>query len=224
MGPFTFTKHVTREHVQFQNGTVTFFDYTYFLPCPERTKLPLDTHITTLNLPLVGAVERISGWAPSTAARWLSWLARLVEAWSGADVSGLFTTRTVQELLWGYDDPLLTKIHWLAPQLNPHFTIVQNLSSVQAAVDRGPLVIQVGKPGSNADDFWQLQEWRGIKAVTAWAPPHVEHVRGGDGLQFSPGLRVGDRAPIWVGEVFRAVNLIVTGEVGMDQKWFRGVV
>lgn len=207
MGPFVFIKRATKERVQFHDGSVTYFDYTYFLPCPEKTPLSLDTAITTLNLPLVGAVERIAGWAPSTAARWLSWLARAVEAWSGADVRGLFTTRTVAELLWGYDDPLLAKLHWLAPQLDPHFSIVKNMTGVDAAVERGPLTVHVGSP-ADAGAFWQLQQWRGITQVMAWAPPHVERVRGGDGLQFDPGMRVNDTALVWVGEIFRAVSLV----------------
>lgn len=31
---------------------------------------------------------------------------------------------------------------------------------------------------------WQMQEWHNVTEVTSWAPPHVERVRGSDGVQF----------------------------------------
>lgn len=34
----------------------------------------------------------------------------MVSIWMSSLGSGLFTTRTVDELLWGYEDPLLTRV------------------------------------------------------------------------------------------------------------------
>lgn len=235
IGPFTYTKHAIKQGITFLNGTVSFHDYTYYLPCPELTPLSPDTPITTLNLPLVGALEKIDGYAPASAARWLSWLARAVEAWSGADVEGLFTTRSARELLWGYDDPLLKRLHWFAPGLDPHFTIVHNISGAAAAATRPANVMATG--ARDPGEVWQAREWRGLTRVTAWAPPHVEHVRGGDGLQFQPGVTLGQGHVVWVGEAFRAATLLAQEEVGWGGvedhggrggrclgRWFRSMV
>ncbi|KFM25479.1 Scavenger receptor class B member 1 [Auxenochlorella protothecoides] len=213
IGPFIYTKHAIKQGITFLNGTVSFHDYTYYLPCPELTPLSLDTPITTLNLPLVGALEKIGGYAPASAARWLSWLARAVEAWSGADVEGLFTTRSARELLWGYDDPLLKRLHWFAPGLDPHFTIVHNISGAAAAATRPVNVMATG--ARDPREVWQAREWRGLTRVTAWAPPHVERVRGGDGLQFQPGVTLGQSHVVWVGEAFRAATLLAQEETSL---------
>ncbi len=37
--------------------------------------------------------------------------------------------------------------------------------------------------------MWQFETWRNSTVITSWNPPHVEHVRGTDALQFRPGLQ-----------------------------------
>lgn len=38
--------------------------------------------------------------------------------------SGLFTTRTVDELLWGYEDPLLARIAQMNPEVDTIFGLM----------------------------------------------------------------------------------------------------
>lgn len=56
--------------------------------------------------------------------------------------------------------------------------------------------------------MWQLQEWHNVSGVSSWSPPHVERVRGTDGMQFAPGLAVGDSVELWLGEIYRAIKLV----------------
>lgn len=41
----------------------------------------------------------------------------------------IFMTRTVHEVLWGFKDPLLSKIHNLKPEVDEHFGLMWNVSS-----------------------------------------------------------------------------------------------
>lgn len=36
----------------------------------------------------------------------------------------LFTTRTVHEFLWGFKDPLMTKLHALKPEVDEYFGLM----------------------------------------------------------------------------------------------------
>lgn len=64
-------------------------------------------------------------------------------------------------------------------------------------------------PGlADLSSVWQLQEWHNVSGVSSWNPPHVERVRGTDGMQFAPGLAVGDSVELWLGEIYRAIRLI----------------
>lgn len=42
----------------------------------------------------------------------------------------VFMTRTVHEVLWGFKDPLLTKIHSMKPEVDEHFGLMWKVSAV----------------------------------------------------------------------------------------------
>lgn len=41
----------------------------------------------------------------------------------------LFMTRTVHEVLWGFKDPLLTKVHSMKPEVDEYFGLMWKVSS-----------------------------------------------------------------------------------------------
>lgn len=41
----------------------------------------------------------------------------------------LFLTRTVHEVLWGFKDPLLTKLHTMRPEVDEYFGLMWKVSS-----------------------------------------------------------------------------------------------
>lgn len=145
----------------------------------------------------------------SSFSGWLQLLARLVEGWRDHRVAGLFTTRTAGELLFGYDDPLLARAARLIPgvHINPTFALVRNMSAPEDSGPTDRAVVATGAHGRLADT-WTYRSWHGVQAVRAWAPPHVEEVRGTDATQFRPGLEKGAAVDVWVGEAFRAVRLL----------------
>ena len=62
--------------------------------------------------------------------------------------------------------------------------------------------------------MWDYEQWEGVEEVSSWNPPHLEHVRGSDAFQFPPGLALGDRLRVWVGELYRAAALVAREQVG----------
>lgn len=48
----------------------------------------------------------------------------------------IFLTRTVHEVLWGFKDPLLSKIHNLKPEVDEHFGLMWNVSSYAGSTMR----------------------------------------------------------------------------------------
>eukprot|EP00887_Chlorella_sp_A99_P005592 scaffold1.g5592.t1 len=175
----------------------------------------MDDRVTTLNIPLAGkraralaggaALEAIIGFGPSAAAKWLELLAGLVEKWGDHQVQGLFTTRTVGELLWGYEDPLLKQAARLLPGVDPTFRLVGNMSGPEEAAAAPPTVVNTG--AADLARVWDYEQWQGVSELTCWAPPHVERVRGTDAFQFRPGLALNDSLVVWTGELFRAAAL-----------------
>lgn len=52
------------------------------------------------------------------------WKSSMVSIWMNSIGSGLFTTRTVDELLWGYEDPLLQRVASSNPEVETTFGLM----------------------------------------------------------------------------------------------------
>jgi len=221
IGPYAFYRHRRKLDVQFSpdNSTVSFNEFEYLTPCPEHSNGTLDDDITTLNIPLVGAIEAIQARASSMIAPWLLLLARLVEGWGDPRVAGLFTTRTAEELLFGYEDSLLCRASRILPGagINPTFALVRNMSS-EGESSKPPERNAMATGSTHLSDVCQFRTWHGVQQVRAWQPPHVEEVRGTDATQFRPGLGRGSSVEVWVGEAFRAMKLIQVMVVVMAEQ------
>eukprot|EP00002_Diphylleia_rotans_P017688 TRINITY_DN3431_c0_g2_i1.p1 TRINITY_DN3431_c0_g2~~TRINITY_DN3431_c0_g2_i1.p1 ORF type:complete len:764 (-),score=153.72 TRINITY_DN3431_c0_g2_i1:418-2709(-) len=118
----------------------------------------------------------------------------------------LFTTHTVEEWLFGYNDPLLAE---LRPSRNPIFIFNKWETEEQCR--------QYYKDGdkykkttanNGGKDFRRFNEFRevdGKSTLEYWVQP--EPIRGTDGLQFSPDLDRNAKHTIWFPEYGRAVDM-----------------
>lgn len=212
LGPYTYVKHRVKRHVWFSpDGRVKFKEYSYHLPAPELTNGSLDDLVTTLNIPLVGALEVVGSLSHSQATRWLQLLVSLIESFQDDRIKGLFTTRTVRELLWGYEDPLLARLAPFLPSVNPTFQLLTNMTAPREADKAYAAQINTGL--HNISQVWQYEQWNNLTRITSWNPPHIECVRGTDAFQFRPGLAVGQTVEVWVGELFRVAQLVAEEQV-----------
>ncbi len=77
--------------------------------------------------------------------------------------------------------PLLTAL----PQSHPLHPPQPNMTGPEQADAEAPTQANTGL--RQLSHVWQMELWRNISEVTTWAPPHLEHVRGSDGVQFRWG-------------------------------------
>lgn len=61
----------------------------------------------------------------------------MVSMWMRSLKSGLFTTRTVDELLWGYEDPLLAQVSSTNPEVEKVFGLMYKVCTPSRANERG---------------------------------------------------------------------------------------
>lgn len=207
-GPYTFYLHREKVNVDFSfnDEAVSFNEYLYFVYAPGMTNGSVtEDKITTLNLPLVGAIETIKAKAPKRLSVWLEYMAHLIEGWTDSHINGIFTTRSPMELLFGYEDPLLKTISRLVPgvHIDPRFALLINMTSPDVSEDMG-YRHSVSTGVRNISDVLQFRSWRGLSEIDSWNPPYVEKIRGTDAVQFRPGLEYGDSVEVWIGELFRA--------------------
>lgn len=55
------------------------------------------------------------------------WRANLMSIWMNSVGIGPFTTRTVDELLWGYEDPLLVRVSATSPDVEKVFGLMHKV-------------------------------------------------------------------------------------------------
>ena len=77
--------------------------------------------------------------------------------------------------------PVLTVL----PQSHPLHPLQPNMTGPEQADAEAPTQANTGL--RQLSHVWQMELWRNISEVTSWAPPHLEHVRGSDGVQFRWG-------------------------------------
>lgn len=220
VGPFTYLKTRRKLDVWWSSdGLVQFKEFTYYTPLPNMSVGQLDAPLVTLNMPLLGVLNTIHAATGPGSQAWLDLLVQMI-AGGGQDphMDGLFTIRTPQELLWGYEDNLLRRLsRWLPPNLNPNQTIFQLIPNDTKKESKRKLPVFVDTGLYNLSDTWQILEVDGYREVTSW-PCGPVPVRGTDGFQFHPYLNVNETIGVWVPELFRTLWL-----AGQDHVTVEGV-
>ena len=214
IGPFVFKKSKPRRSIEWSDDReqVSFVEDHKYVFQETLSVGALNETVTTLNIPLVGVLEKIKAkYSSAIVSRLLQMIANLVEKWSDAHVSGIFMTRTVEEMLQGYEDPLLVKIARFVPGIKTNFALLssQNDSYVRIHTGMGNLSL-----------VSEIDLWKNTSEVTSWSYP--EPVQGTDGTQFAPGIgkmpgdveqsfihpdRAGERR-VWVPDAFRSFSLV----------------
>ena len=203
LGPFTYQKHTVKSNIWFDsNGKVSFTRDEFFTELNDNSKVTsLDDIVTTVNIPLLGALSKVHSVFGKAVA--LQLLLQVIASFHDPNVDGLFMTRTVRELLWGYDDPLLQKLHFLAPGLQTRFQLVPNTTESSL---RFPPHDVVNTGLHNITKIWDTEMWNNKTSIKSWKMPHIEAVQGSDGFQFRPNLEDGDRIRVWAPQLFRSAS------------------
>ncbi|GMH35846.1 hypothetical protein BSKO_03714 [Bryopsis sp. KO-2023] len=214
LGPYTYRVYYSRFDVDFNfDGHIQYKDYKYYVPEPSMSAGSFDDKIFTLNIPLVGALSRIGNDYESSFVRWALGLAtKQISSWSDEDAFGLFARRTVSQLLWGYEDPLLKQLS--------RFVDVDEVVAffVNGTRDSEAEMLNIMNTGlKDLSEIGQYEMWEG-EVEHEWTT-HQEKVRGTDGTRFFPEVvKVDQAVDIWVGDLYRTLTLR-----GKEVKDFSGV-
>eukprot|EP00890_Picochlorum_soloecismus_P006365 jgi/Picsp_1/672/NSC_00667-R1_scavenger receptor class member 2 len=206
VGPYTFVKKRPRGEIEWSKDgkSVEFLEGTehYFLR--NLSVGGLDDVMTTLNIPLVGALEVVMARSPSRVSPVLQLVLRILEGWSDKHMTGIFTSRSVRELLFGYEDPLLSKLSHIIPGFDSKFELIPNVTYENGDQMR----MMTG--ADSLENVAEMTVWKGVENVGAWE--EEEKVRGTNGMQFAPSITqdavdlVSSRR-VWVGDLFRSIRL-----------------
>uniref|UniRef100_A0A8C7WQT7 Scavenger receptor class B, member 2a n=1 Tax=Oryzias sinensis TaxID=183150 RepID=A0A8C7WQT7_9TELE len=123
IGPYTYREYRPRENVTFlENGTKLYaLNPKSFVFVPEKSAgNPEVDMVTTINIPFVAVMDELNSYS--------FFLRSMVSIYMSSLGVDVFMNRTVHEILWGFKDPLLSKIHGMKPDVDEYFGLMWKVS------------------------------------------------------------------------------------------------
>ncbi|XP_077593507.1 lysosome membrane protein 2-like isoform X1 [Stigmatopora nigra] len=195
VGPYTYREYRYKENVSMVDNDKMVSGYntkSFVFLRDKSVGDPASDNITTVNIPAWAVMNKVKG---------SFWKSSMVSIWMNSLGCGLFTTRTVDELLWGYEDPLLVRI---APT-NPDVETTFGLMYKKNGSNDGEFVFHTGK--QNYLDYGQVETWKGQSQLNFWNSNQSNSINGSDGSAFHPLLKKDERIYIFTPDLCRSIYM-----------------
>ncbi|KAK2872216.1 hypothetical protein Q8A67_022113 [Cirrhinus molitorella] len=202
MGPYTFRQYRPKRNVTFvHNGTkVSAYTPKTFVFLPEKSVGDPDVDmVTTVNIPAVAVMSRLKG-----AGFWVS---SAISMYMSSIGSTMFMTHSVKEMLWGFKDPLLTRLKTVKPETDEYFGLMLHKNGS----DDGEFVYHTGE--HNYLDFGRIYTWKGEKMLSFWKTNQSNMINGSDGSAFHPFLSKDERLNVFTPDLCRSIHMRFEKEV-----------
>ncbi|XP_065140482.1 lysosome membrane protein 2a [Paramisgurnus dabryanus] len=196
MGPYTYREYRPRENVTYlENGTKVFATNPksfVFLRNMSAGDPEVD-RVITVNIPLIAVMNELK-----TYNFFLRSGVSMILNSMGIEV---FMNRTVHEILWGFKDPLLTKLHSMRPEVEEYFGLMYNKNGTH----EGEFVFHTGE--QNYMDYGKIDTWNGIRHMTWWSANQSNMINGTDGSVFHTFLSRKELLYIFAADLCRSIHL-----------------
>lgn len=204
MGPYTYREYRPKENVTFVEGEAKVSAYTpkYFVFEREMSVGDPDVdQVTSVNIPAVAVMNKlkdVSFWTKSAISIYMTTIG-----------TTMFMTNTVNELLWGFKDPLLSRLKTFKPEVEEYFGLMLNKNGS----NDGEFVYHTGK--KNYLDYGRIDTWMGQKIMTYWATNQSNMINGSDGSAFHPFLNKDERLRVFTPDLCRSIYMQFEKEVSV---------
>ncbi|KAG2465803.1 SCRB2 protein, partial [Polypterus senegalus] len=144
--------------------------------------------VTTVNIPAVTVMEL-------TKSSFTSLVIFFMMNVYGVEV---FATHTVHELLWGFKDPLLSKLHYVKPEVDEYFGLMYKKNGTSD----GDFVFKSGE--DDYKDFGKIFTWNGQSTLKWWSSNESNMINGTDGSTFHPLISKDELLYIFAADLCRS--------------------
>ncbi|XP_042534183.1 lysosome membrane protein 2 [Dipodomys spectabilis] len=194
VGPYTYRELRNKANVQFRdNGTTisAVSNKAYVFERNQSVGDPKVDLIRTINIPVMTVIE----WSQNHFIR------EIIEAMLKAYEQKLFVTHTVDELLWGYKDEILSLIHIFRPDISPYFGLLFGKNGT----NDGDYVFLTGE--DNYLNFTKIVEWNGKRSLDWWTTDICNMINGTDGDSFHPLITKEEVLYVFSSDLCRSVHV-----------------
>jgi len=203
IGPYTYRQQWLKQNITWHNnGTISYktrkiFTFMQSESCPTCNDV-LD-NVTTLNVPAISAYYQ-----SRNAPFYTTWsLSGLV--WSLGYKP--WVTKTVHEMLWGYDEPLFSVAQTFLSDPPPFdrfgLFLLKNSSKEE---DLGMYSMYTGE--GDPYTLSNIQSFNGNDKLKFWNSSDCNRVHGSDGASFNPYIKKGDTLWFFNDQLCRALPMV----------------
>ncbi|XP_075716853.1 lysosome membrane protein 2 [Rhinoderma darwinii] len=196
IGPYTYREYRSKEDVEFlENGTEVSAvnPKTYIFEPDKSVGNPEVDFIRTINIPIVTLLEI------TRQNKYFKYIKPILNAVLKTYKEGIFLTRSVHELLWGYKDPVLSMVHTVVPDISDMFGLFYKMNTTSD----GTYIFLSGSKGYM--DFTKIVEWRGKSNLMWWTSDTCNMINGTDGTSFHPLIDKDDIIYIFSSDLCRSL-------------------
>ncbi|KAK3099625.1 hypothetical protein FSP39_007180 [Pinctada imbricata] len=177
-GPFAYREHRRKHDIVFNdNATISYKERTWYEFVHNKSVGHESTTFWTVNLAMVTIASLIR-----SEYKLIRELTEIILD-AGGD-SRLFQKRTVKDILWGYEDPLLKKVNKFLKKYNKSIDEKIGIFYGQNDTDNGVFTIYSGT--SDISKFAIVDEWEGMRKLSYWTTDTCNMINGTDGTFFPP--------------------------------------
>ncbi|XP_031567524.1 lysosome membrane protein 2-like [Actinia tenebrosa] len=203
-GPYSYREFLDKKNITFDSERTKVSyneEKTYVfdkeLSCPSCD--PFKDNITTINIPYV---------ILSVVAQGYPWIAKfainlLLETMN----EDLIMRRSVQQIIWGYNDTIFTEFEKLKEKFKisfiPDVSPLMNLQPNKSF--DGEVTVNTGKDNLKLVATWE--RWKNKADVGLWKTKYANMFNGSDGTQFNPGITKSDLLYFFSSNLCRSIYL-----------------
>ncbi|XP_058897049.1 scavenger receptor class B member 1 isoform X2 [Kogia breviceps] len=197
-GPYVYREFRHKSNITFNdNDTVSFLEYRSFQFQPDKSRGLESDNIVMPNILVLSAAMMMENGPMS-----LKLIMTLAFSTLGERA---FMNRTVSEIMWGYEDPLLHLINKYFPNMFPFkgkFGLFAELNNS----DSGLFTVFTGV--KNFSRIHLVDKWNGISKVNFWHSDQCNMINGTSGQMWAPFMTPESSLEFYSPEACRSMKLI----------------
>ncbi|XP_015276339.1 PREDICTED: scavenger receptor class B member 1 [Gekko japonicus] len=196
-GPYVYRENREKKNITFhENGTVSFLEYRYFHFEPDMSNGTEKDRVVIPNLLVLGAAVMLE-----------DLIVPLKIAVSAAFTffkQKAFLNRTVGEVLWGYEDPIVKFLNDIKPGLLPFgdkFGILVDFNNSHS----GRFTVNTGV--DDISKVHMVDTWNGLKKVSYWRSDQCNQINGTSGEIWPPFMTPSTPLELFSTDACRSMRL-----------------
>uniref|UniRef100_A0A4W5MI67 Scavenger receptor class B member 1 n=1 Tax=Hucho hucho TaxID=62062 RepID=A0A4W5MI67_9TELE len=205
-GPYVYRKRIQKQNITFHpNHTVSYLEYRSYFFEPSMSVGNESDVVTIPNMLVLGAAVMMED---------LPFAVRLMISTTFKTFKeGPFLTKSVGELMWGYDSKLVDFLNKWLPGMLPS-TGKFGLFAEFNNSNTGLFTIHTGK-----DDIrliHKVDSWNGLSKLTNWKTPQCNMINGTAGQMWPPFMTKESTLPFYSPDACRSLEMVYQREGIME--------